>query len=111
MDNPFESLNRRLSNIENIIIDIKHDLSYRESVEPIETPIGVEEAAEFLRIKVPTLYALTSKQEVPFNKRSGRLYFLKSELLEYIRTGRQKTNAEQVEEAENFVDEELSKKK
>jgi excisionase family DNA binding protein len=91
MSNPFESIEARLSNIENLILDLKHPPKQQEKNQDLLT---VEEAAGFLSLSVPTIYSKVSKGELPFMKRSKRLYFSKSELLEYVKGGRQQTNAE-----------------
>ena len=64
---------------------------------PTEQPeqfLTIQEAAEFLRLSVPTLYGKVSKGELPVMKRSKRLYFSRTELMEYIKEGRKKSNAE-----------------
>lgn len=103
MSNPFESIEARLSNIENLILDLKlppttsvQD-SYRENL------LTVPEAAELLSLSVPTIYSKVSKGEIPFMKRSKRLYFSKQELISYIKQGRKKTNAEVLAEAETYL--------
>ena len=59
-----------------------------------EQPLTIREAAKFLRLSVPTVYSKVSRGELPFMKRSKRLYFSKAELLVYIKGGRNYTNAE-----------------
>ena len=56
--------------------------------------LTIQEAAEFLRLSVPTLYSKVSKGELPVMKRGKRLYFSRTELMEYIKEGRKKSNAE-----------------
>jgi excisionase family DNA binding protein len=64
-----------------------------------EEILTIQEAAEFLSLTVPTLYSKVSKGELPFWKRDKRLYFSKSELMNWVKSGRQKTNAEIESEA------------
>ena len=69
----------------------------RNEQPPTEQPeqlLTVLEAAEFLSLTVPTIYSKVSKGELPVMKRSKRLYFSRTELLEYIKDGRKKSNAE-----------------
>ena len=90
MNNPFEVIEARLSSIENLILDIKHQ---RTTVEPTDQPeqfLTIQEAADFLSLSVPTMYSKVSKGELPVMKRSKRLYFSRTELLEYIKGGRKK---------------------
>ncbi|GAA4399826.1 excisionase family DNA-binding protein [Nibrella viscosa] len=50
-----------------------------------ERPLSVKEAAEFLGIAPQTVYQNIDK--IPHRKRFGRLFFFKSELLEYLNAG------------------------
>jgi len=58
-----------------------------------EQLLTIQQASEFLRLSVQTLYSKVSKGELPVMKR-GRLYFSRTELMEYIKEGRKKSNAE-----------------
>lgn len=60
----------------------------------VEGLLTVQEAANFLNLSKPTIYSKVSKRELPFMKRGKRLYFSKSELLEYIKEGRRQTATE-----------------
>lgn len=53
-----------------------------------ETLVDVDTAASILHLKRSTLYALTSRRQVPHYKRRGRLYFLESELIAWLMAGR-----------------------
>ena len=77
-----------------------------KTVEPTdqqEQLLSIQEAAEFLSLKVPTMYSKVSKGELPVMKRSKRLYFSRIELMKYIKDGRKKTNVEIEEEAETYL--------
>lgn len=52
--------------------------------------LNINQAAKFLNLAKPTVYALTSKKKVPFFKTGKKLYFKRSELLEWIEAGKQK---------------------
>ena len=56
--------------------------------------MDIHEAAEFLKLKVPTIYSKVSKGELPFMKRFNRLYFSKMDLTTYLKQGRKSTNSE-----------------
>ena len=73
-----------------------------------EQLLTIQEAAEFLSLTVPTMYSKVSKGELPVMKRGKRLYFSRTELMEYIKEGRKKSNAEIEQEAEAYL---LNKKK
>ena len=103
MNNPFEVIEARLSSIENLILDLKHK---PQTVDPTEQPeqlLTIQEAAEFLSLTVPTIYSKVSKREIPCMKRSKRLYFSRTELLDYLKHGRKKSNAEIEQEAEAYL--------
>ena len=68
-----------------------------------EQLLTIQEAAEFLSLTVPTMYSKVSKGELPVMKRSKRLYFSRTELLEYIKDGRKKSNAEIEQEAKAYL--------
>lgn len=68
-----------------------------------EQLLTIQEAAEFLSLTVPTIYSKVSKGELPVMKRSKRLYFSRTELLEYLKDGRKKSNAEIEAEAKAYL--------
>jgi excisionase family DNA binding protein len=103
MSNPFEVIEARLSSIENLILDIKHQPKKVEHTEKPEQLLNVQEAAQFLNLTVPTIYSKVSKGELPVMKRSKRLYFSSTELLAYIKDGRKKSNAEIEQEAQAYL--------
>lgn len=51
--------------------------------------LNTKEAAAFLQISVGKIYQLTMKKTIPFYKPGGKLYFKKSELIEYINKNKQ----------------------
>lgn len=51
--------------------------------------LNTKEAAAFLQISVGKIYQLTMKKAIPFYKPGGKLYFKKSELIEYINKNKQ----------------------
>jgi len=53
-----------------------------------EKLLTIQEASEFLKLSVATIYSKVSKGELPVMKRSKRLYFSNKELLEYLKDGR-----------------------
>jgi excisionase family DNA binding protein len=103
MNNPFEVIEARLSVIEKLLLDLKNN---PKTVEPTEQPerlLTVYDAAEFLSLTVPTIYSKVSKGELPVMKRGKRLYFSANELMEYLKAGRKKSNAEIEKEAEEYL--------
>ncbi len=73
------------------------------TTEQPEQLLTIQEAAKFLHLSVPTLYSKCSKGELPVMKRSKRLYFSRTELLDYLKEGRKKSNAEIEAEAKAYL--------
>ena len=53
--------------------------------------LNIDEAAALLDIARQTIYQMVSKRQIPFYKRSKRLYFKKSELIDWITDSREKS--------------------
>lgn len=100
MNNPFEVIEARLSNIETLILDLKHQ---PKEVEPTAAPdqlLTVDEVSELLHLSKPTIYSKHSKGELPgVCKRGKRLYFQRDIIISWIKEGRQKSNSEVEAEA------------
>lgn len=92
-------LNEKLENIERLLLE-KQDQPTTETSEQLLT---IQEAARFLSLTVPTIYSKVSKGELPVMKRSKRLYFSSIQLMEYIKGGSKKSNAEIETEAEAYL--------
>jgi excisionase family DNA binding protein len=103
MNNPFEVIEARLSNIESLILDLKHQPEKSNQQDSSEKLLTIKEAAELLSLTVPTIYSKVSKGELPVMKRSKRLYFSQLELLDYLRAGRKNSNYESRCEVINII--------
>ena len=102
MINPFEIIEARLNSIETLLLDLKHEPKELPGT-PQDRLFTIQQAAEFLGLTVPTMYTKVSKSELPVMKRGKRLYFSRSELLDYLKTGRKKSNAEIEAEAAKYL--------
>lgn len=82
MENPFNTIEERLTNIERLLIDLKHN-----PVDQLEADklLTVGEAAKYLSVSKPTIYRKISERSIPFHKMSGRVYFIKNELIKFIK--------------------------
>jgi len=74
-----------------------------ESTGDFKRPLNIREAAEFLDLTVPTIYSKVSNGELPFMKRTKRLYFSRRELIDYLKVGRKKSHSETEAEADQFL--------
>ena len=85
----------KLDKIEKLLKERKiHDSDNNEEL------LTIEGAAELLKLSVATIYTKVCKNEIPVNKQGKRLYFYRSELLDWIKSGRIKTTVEIQQEVE-----------
>jgi len=102
----FEQLPQAVTMLTKEVSELKQLLlqnSNLQQVAPQDQLFTIQQAAEFLGLTVPTMYTKVSKGELPVMKRGKRLYFSHSELLEYLKTGRKKSNAEIEAEAAKYL--------
>lgn len=77
--------------------------SEQPSTEPQDELLTIQQASELLNLSVPTLYSKVSKREISSMKRSKRLYFSRTELIEYLKAGKRKSSAEIEAEADAYL--------
>lgn len=104
MEISFDKLPQAVSEIYEKLVSIER-LILQSKSEVVETDelFNIQQAAEFLNLRVPTIYSLVSKSAIPNSKKGKRLYFSKLELLDWIKTGRNKTHEELDREAEQMT--------
>jgi excisionase family DNA binding protein len=93
-----DQVNKKLDYIERLLV--KQNKLPESQAEELLT---VKETAELLSLTVPTIYSKVSRRELPFMKQSKRLYFSRVELMDYLKAGRKRTNAEIEAEASNYL--------
>ena len=103
MNNPFESIDARLSNIEILLLEIKRKPNETVPIPEGEQFLTVSETADFLKLSIPTIYAIIHEKRIPFMRSYRRCYFLKSDLVNYLKLGREKSSAETAREAEQYL--------
>lgn len=102
----FDKLPEAVTMLTKEVSELKRLLIEKQEQAPTEQPeqlLTVQEAAQFLNLTVPTIYSKVSKGELPVMKRSKRLYFSSTELMEYLKEGRKKSNAEIEQEAKAYL--------
>ncbi|MFC4817067.1 MULTISPECIES: helix-turn-helix domain-containing protein [unclassified Flavobacterium] len=72
MNNPFEIIEQRLSNIENLLLDIKHKPIEEEKTENLT----VKEAAELLKVSEQSIHNYIKRGFLPAQK-VGRILLIK----------------------------------
>lgn len=65
--------------------------------------LTVHEAADFLKLTAPTIYAKVSRGELPHMKLGKRLYFSSAELRSYLKAEGKNTNAKAEQDAESYL--------
>ena len=78
MNNPFEELNTKLELISNKLDELAEVRN-----EPLM--LSFREACEFLKLSKQTLYSLVSNKTIPFHKRGNRLWFDRTELVNWLK--------------------------
>ena len=87
MENPFELILERLDRIENAI----QNLNLISSKSNIDEVMDIAEVAAFIKLTKPTIYGLTHQNTIPYYKNGKKLYFRKSEIVEWLFSKRIKT--------------------
>lgn len=91
LPNMLGTIMMRVESIERMVKEI------RDSKIPADFDRGLLtflEASKLVNLSVATIYSKVCRNEIPVNKQSKKLYFIKSELLEWIKSGRIKTISE-----------------
>ena len=105
MNNPFETIDARLTNIETLLQDLKtshHTPAAPE--EELQDIIKIAEAETETGFKKGYIYELVSKKAIPYHKVGNSLRFSRSELRSWIRAGRPAILQQAVENmATNYI--------
>ena len=89
----------RIESLEKLLLEN----SGKKTSEPSGQLMTIDQAAEFLNLAKPTVYSMVSRGEIPYMKRSKRLYFCQQDLMAYIRDGRKMTDIELLDSASDFL--------
>jgi excisionase family DNA binding protein len=105
--NPFAVIDRRLENIETLLLEIKHG-SQNNNQPPTGSDsdelLTVRQTADFLDLTPASIYGLVHAGKIPGAcKRGKRLYFSKQELTDWVKAGRKQTAAELNAKAEQYA--------
>lgn len=90
LPNAVTMLAEEVRHLKNLLIEKQEEVIK----DPTEKILSVIETAEFLNLRVATIYSKCSRNQLPFMKRSKRLYFSRTELLNYLKEGRRKSKSE-----------------
>lgn len=87
MSNPFEVINSRLTNIEALLLDIKHEpVSEKQPHQSTDETdlLTPKETAQLLRISLPTLHRWQKKGKLKCYGIAGTRYYKRSEVIESL---------------------------
>lgn len=107
MENPFQKIFDELKKIDQKVSSLDGDV---KSITKITNTMQKDEVLDFvgfckfLKISAPTGYKYTSHNIVPYFKREGRLYFIKSVLMQWVKEGYIKSKSELKQEASEFIE-------
>lgn len=87
-----------LADLENVIFrQVQRALTAQATNQPTsgkDEILSMQEAAGMLSVAIPTMYGYVYRKEIPYMKRRGRLYFSKTELLDWLKSTRRPTKDE-----------------
>jgi excisionase family DNA binding protein len=102
----FEQLPSSVVDLKKEFIELKEQIKallHSKANPELENPLSIDEIVELTGLTKPTLYGYVQRNEIPYHKKKKRLYFFKSELIDWIKTGKQKTLKELEGEAELYM--------
>ena len=105
MDSLFKFTDEGIEYLAKLISDQLKDGIMVERKLDQEIPVDINEASVFVKKSKYTLYGKVSRNEIPFHKRGKHLYFFKSELITWLKTGKREDKTS----IQNEVDEYLLK--
>lgn len=91
-----QELNAKIDNIMLLLQSAKPDVKQSDL-------LTIQDAATFLNLSKSTLYNKVNKNEIPYMKKGKRLYFSRTELMDYIKSGKISSIQEINEQANNFL--------
>ena len=92
-------------NIDDFISDVANEVvkkifSVNKTEQQPDKPLNIGEVVKLTGYTKPTIYLYCQKNIIPHHKKNGRLFFFKSEIIDWIKTGKQKTLKELDAEAD-----------
>jgi len=101
----------KFEQLPNLVADLKNEvkemkallLNKAEPQQEANNPLSIKEVAKLTGLTVPTLYGYCQRNEIPYHKKGNRLYFFKSNIIDWIKTGKQKTLKELEADADAYL--------
>lgn len=83
-----EELHSLIQDAMNVVVN---QISLPQKTDPLPEYLSIQQASLFLNLAKPTLYTLVRQRRVPFIKKTKKLYFLKSDLQNWLEKGKTKS--------------------
>lgn len=64
--------------------------------------LTIDELCELIGYKKTSVYGLVQKKKIPYHKK-GKLYFLKSEIMEWLKSGKKNTSQDIKRKADHYL--------
>ncbi|HTF19408.1 MAG TPA: helix-turn-helix domain-containing protein [Chryseolinea sp.] len=104
--NPFEilkqDLSTQLAEIKVLLLALEERFRAVAPSTNEQELIGIKEASNILNLAIPTIYGLVSRRELISYKRARKLYFKRSELVQWIQSGKRSSVFEIHAKAKKF---------
>lgn len=78
-------------------------LNKAETQPELETPQNIDWVTLLTGYTKPTIYGYCQNNVIPYHKKNGRLFFFKSEIIDWIKEGKQKTLTEIEADADSYL--------
>ena len=102
MENPFETIDKRLERIELLLEKLVTQQNNNYQISN-NKPMTAKELGIYLNLSVYTIYGLVHKRSIPFIKKGKRLYFQKMVIDEWLEHSRQLTRKELEEKTDEYL--------
>lgn len=108
----FEKTQQDVVEVKNDLKELKAFLLNRaENQLKTDNPLTIDEVVKLTSYTKPTIYGYCQKNEIPHHKKNGRLFFFASEIIEWIKLGKQKTIKEIEADTDTFLSNNSKKNK
>lgn len=100
----FEQTQLDVAEVKNDLKELKALLLRKvETQNESDNPKTIDEIVILTGYTKSTIYGYCQKNMIPYHKKNGRLFFFKSEIIEWIKLGKQKTLNELEVDADNCL--------
>lgn len=79
---------QKIEHVEQLLDNMRKELDAKQKPTSEHTPMTLEEACEFLRMKKSTMYYKLGRKEIPATKNGKYYIFYKDELIKWTELGR-----------------------